>query len=487
MRAWKEGADDAATEIFLRYQHRLLGLVRSRLSKKLARRVDAEDILLSAYRSFFVGVRKGRCVTPDGDDLWPLLTTIALRKLAGKARHHQAECRSIDQEHLQDSSLIESVIREEPTAEQAALLSDEIQLLMSQLDETAREVLVRTLQGWDVPAIANELALNETTVRRALERIRERLSRSTNHLRLIPGPPVMESPIRQSDRARPQKMNLQGIVEYKDYLLKRLIGSGAFSKVYLATHRSSRMPVAIKYVRKDCLSDPRATSSLIHEYEILRQLNHPAILAVRGWGTTPGGSLFLVTDFVDGTDLAQWRETSHPTPYQILKVANEVAAAIAAAHSEQVIHGDLKPANVLRDNSGRTILCDFGLSRYVTHPDDVPHGGTAGFLAPEQISDSFGPVTRLTDVYGFGGLLYALLTGRPPMTGRDLPEIMANVLSQHLPHAPLPSNDEISSRTNSLILRCLQKEPRLRFQSMQDVMVALTSLIGEQIKAVETH
>ena len=181
LRAWKSGDQDAATQIFRRYQIRLHALVRSRLSKKLARRVDAEDILLSAYRSFFVGAQSGRFTPTDSDDLWPLLTTIVLRKLTRQARHHKAECRSIDDERQEDSVLWESLISHEPTAEHAAILTDEIEQLLSDLDLTAREVVVRTLQGADVNSIANELELHERTVRRALERIHHRLSATTTN------------------------------------------------------------------------------------------------------------------------------------------------------------------------------------------------------------------------------------------------------------------------------------------------------------------
>ena len=475
LRAWKSGDQDAATQIFRRYQVRLHALVRSRLSKKLARRVDAEDILLSAYRSFFVGAQSGRWTPTDSDDLWPLLTTIVLRKLARQARHHKAECRSIDDERQEDSILLESLISHEPTAEHAAILTDEIEQLLSDLDLTAREVFVRTLQGSDVNSIANELELHERTVRRALERIHHRLSTTT-----------IDSPIfaklasntnQKMTAPQKSKITLQGTVNYGNYLLKQFVGSGAFSKVYRAIDRVSGQTVAIKYLRKDCWYDPRAALALIREYEILRHLNHPGILAVHGWGTTPGGSFFLVTDFIDGGNLATWCSITKPSIGQIFKVIREIASAITVAHSAQIIHGDLKPANVLIDSAGKMTLCDFGLSRYATDPDDLPRGGTAGFLAPEQISDAFGPVTKQTDVYGLGGLFYALITGQPPMTGRDLPEILANVLSQKLPAAPLQNSDVFSLQVNTLILNCLQKEPQRRLPSMQEFLIAMANLI----------
>lgn len=475
--AWKRGDQNAAAQVFRRYQARLLALVRSRLSKKLARRVDAEDILLSAYRSFFVGVQAGRCTPNASDELWPLLTTIVLRKLARQARYHKAECRSFELERQDESRLLESLISQAPTTEHAAILTDEIELLLSHLDATAREVLVRTLQGQDVPSIGNELNLHERTVRRALELIRQLIPSSANDS--FDWAKISLRTKQRSPISRTPKVTVQGTLNYGDYLLKRLVGAGAFSKVYCAKKRASNETVAIKYLRKDCLQDPRAAEALVREYQILRQLNHPGILPVHGWGTTPGGSLFLVTDFIEGSNLATWKSTIRPSLNQILVAVREVAAAVVAAHSKGIIHGDLKPANVLIGVEGRITLCDFGLSRHVTDREDVPRGGTAGFLAPEQISDAFGPVTEVTDVYGMGALLYALLTERPPMTGRDFPDILANVLSPKLPEAPLKGISSLSSQLNSLTLRCLQKEPQRRFSSMLEFSLVLAT-IGDQ-------
>ena len=475
--AWKAGNHDAAAQIFRRYQIRLISLVRARLSRKLARRVDAEDILLSAYRSFFVGVRERSLIPTDSDDLWPLLTTIALRKLARHARYHSAECRSIKEESQKDSHFLETLVSHDPPVEHVAILADEIERLMSRLDATAREVLVRALQGSDVNSIAVDLQRNERTVRRAFEKIRLLLPSVRIDSTISSISPL--KPMRKTSAEKKSKVTLQGTVKYCDYLLQRMVGAGAFSKVYRAEERSSGKTVAIKYLRKDCWHDPRAAESLIREYEILRQLNHPGILAVHGWGTTRGGSLFLVNDFSDGCTLTTSGSTVRPTIRQILDVLKEIVTSVAAAHSAQIIHGDLKPANILMGTDGKITLCDFGLSRYASDPDDVPRGGTAGFLAPEQLSDAFGSVTQLTDVYGVGGLLYALLTGRSPMTGRDLPEILANVLSQRRPEAPLPSNDSFSARLNELILRCLQKEPQHRFSSIQELSIALAKLTDE--------
>lgn len=469
LNAWKKGDQDAARVLFERYQARLMALVRARLSNKLARRVDPEDIVLSAYRSFFVASRSGRFENGSDDDLWPLLTTFVLRKLSRQSRQHTADRRSIDRERQPGSDWVEDIASQDATAEQAAILSEEVERLLANLDATAREVLVRTLQGNDTASIARDLNLNERTVRRALERIRAELpaeslvmpTRFAPSLPLLPPHPPGVAP---------------GTVSYSQFLLQQFVGAGAFSKVYRALERSSSQPVAIKFLRKDCWSDERASAALISEYEILTRLKHPNILGMRGWGTTPRGAVFLVTEFVPGATLATWRTITRPSVSEIVGIALEVTRAIAAAHAAGVLHCDLKPTNVLLRNDGRVILCDFGLARYAMDPGDVPRGGTAGFLCPEQISDTFGSISVKSDVYGLGALLYTLLAGVPPMSGRDLPETLANVLSSRAPRPPRELGAPSTSALDDIVMKCLNKEPRGRFATASDVVDALESL-----------
>jgi serine/threonine protein kinase len=206
-------------------------------------------------------------------------------------------------------------------------------------------------------------------------------------------------------------------------------------------------------------------------------LKHPHILNMRGWGTIPRGALFLVTDFIPGRNLAEWCRMQRPSVTRIAEVVSRVAGAVAVAHAAGVLHCDLKPANVLMRQDGQVVLCDFGLARHATDPEDVPRGGTAGFLCPEQISDAFGPMTARSDVYGLGGLLYALLTGRPPMTGRDLPETLANVLSAAAPEAPRRLGAISTATLDAITLRCLEKDPNRRYANAHYVEAQLTQAV----------
>jgi DNA-directed RNA polymerase specialized sigma24 family protein len=155
LNAWRQGDQQAAELLVRRYMVRLTAMARSRLSRKLARRLDAEDAVLSAWRSFFVAAGDGRVTVPEDDNLWPLLVTLTLRKLARQAARHTAQRRSVDEEQNFDREQSwQTVLSREPSPDEAALVADELESLMASLDRPDRELLSRRLQGQSVAAIA---------------------------------------------------------------------------------------------------------------------------------------------------------------------------------------------------------------------------------------------------------------------------------------------------------------------------------------------
>ena len=175
---YRAGDDSAAEALFARYFERLTLLARSRLSARLARRTDPEDIVQSVYRSFFVGVREGRYALGRGGDLWRLLAAITRNKVFRQVRHHRADLRSIDLEcsldRLDEGGL--SGPDRDPTPEDALALADELERVFAQLDPFERRVLELRLQGLLLATIAEETGRAERSVRRALSRIRELLT-----------------------------------------------------------------------------------------------------------------------------------------------------------------------------------------------------------------------------------------------------------------------------------------------------------------------
>jgi RNA polymerase sigma factor (sigma-70 family) len=175
---FRDGDERAADALFARYFERLAALARSRLSARLARRTDPEDVALSVYRTFFEGARDGRFVLGRGGDLWRLLAAIARRKLLKQARRDRAARRSVDVETPLDPVAEETALirRGEPTPEEAAALSDELEWALSRLDAFGRRVLELRLQGFKIEEIADETGRSERTMRRAVAQLRDLLA-----------------------------------------------------------------------------------------------------------------------------------------------------------------------------------------------------------------------------------------------------------------------------------------------------------------------
>ncbi len=180
---FRAGDDRAAEALFRRYFERLTLLARSRLSARVAGRIDPEDIVQSVYRSFFAGASTGRFSLRRGGDLWRLLASITKHKLLRQVRHQSAERRSV-----QDESPIHEGMegrfpgrQSEPTPEEAVALADELEHIFSQLDVFGRRVLELRLRGVQLSGIAEDTGRSERTVRRMLGHIRELMARQFDH------------------------------------------------------------------------------------------------------------------------------------------------------------------------------------------------------------------------------------------------------------------------------------------------------------------
>ncbi len=471
--------ETGARELVDRYLARLTALAGSRLSTTLRRRLDPEDIVLSAFRSFFVAARTGRFDATTEGDLWSLLATITLRKLAHQARRHRSEKRSVLRESDPPHDWT-AIAREVPTAEEAALLADELEWLVEATEGLDREVLIRQLRGEPSDGIARELAVSERTVRRSQQRTRELVTADRRHgdlARMMVRGEVARTPTSVPPgpggpghgAAGDPLAGTQPTRSLDELKLHEMVGQGAFSKVFRATDRKLGRTVAVKFLKKASWSDPRAIASFLREYEILSGLTHPHLLSVSGWGHTSHHAVFLVMEWVEGQSLAPWQHARRSIS-EVLRVGCEVASGLVAAHAAGVWHCDLKPGNVLLDANGHARLADFGFARWGSD-DDSPRGGTAGFLAPEQINPGFGAISERTDVYGLGGLLYALLAGRPPCAGHDLPETIMQVLSPE--SATALGEFGLPDTVSRIVMRALSKAPDSRWPDVATLLKEL--------------
>ncbi len=452
--SFRGGDEAAATALFERYFVRLTALVRGRLGAKLRARVDADDVAMSAYRSFFVRVAAGQFELEESGDLWRLLARMALHKLSHQVERHSAEKRAVSQEErLTDANgLTHDIASPEPSPDEAAAIADELEFIMRSLNETQRRTLELRLQGELLETIAAELGQSERTVRRTLAHVREiMVKRLPDVERSAPaaisvtetGEPggVSLRTLSRDTQVRgltpPGSPRLVGIasetplLDHTDFLLQRHIGEGLTGKVYRAWWKSRACEVAVKYLRRAHLNYPERIARFCEEAALVRDLKHPNIVALHGLGRALHGGFFIVFDWIDGPNLQTLLERSrlHAKPLDVQDIARwmaDAARAIEYAHQRGVVHCDLKPSNLLLAPDGRVVLTDFGFSRRLTADNtQMLAGGTLAFMAPEQRGQSLAEIGPHTDIYGWGAVLYTLLTGQPPHRERSLDESLA--------------------------------------------------------------
>jgi RNA polymerase sigma-70 factor (ECF subfamily) len=174
----RAGEDAAAREVFERFAGRLIGLARGQFNQLLSRKVDPEDVVQSAYKSFFVRHRAGKLEVGDWDGLWHLLTLITLRKCADRAEYFRAKRRDAAREAGSDKpDAWLAALDREPSPEEAVILAETVEGLFRDVSAHERPVLELSLQGYSVPEICERLGRAERTVRRLRERVRKRLER----------------------------------------------------------------------------------------------------------------------------------------------------------------------------------------------------------------------------------------------------------------------------------------------------------------------
>jgi RNA polymerase sigma-70 factor (ECF subfamily) len=180
----QHGDQDAATQVFHRFAHRLIGLARTHLDQRIRQKVDPEDVMQSALKSFFARHADGQFDLSSWDNLWTMLVVITLRKCGHKTEHYRAAMRDVSREQVatplssEDSAASWEAVARDPSPVQAAMLAEAVeQVLRSLGDDRERQILELALNGLPNVEISNRVKRSERTVQRVLERVRERLKR----------------------------------------------------------------------------------------------------------------------------------------------------------------------------------------------------------------------------------------------------------------------------------------------------------------------
>jgi RNA polymerase sigma factor (sigma-70 family) len=180
MERWRVGDHEAAQELFRLHAERLIALARSRLSSRLSARVDPEDVVQSAYRSFFVRAREGRFEIEQGGDLWALLVAITIHKVHQQVKRNSAQKRNAAAEERFADDNESQIPAADPTPLEAVALIDQVEELMRRLDPVRRRVLELRLEGWTLEEIAVDTGLSRRTLHRLLDSVKKQLERWQN-------------------------------------------------------------------------------------------------------------------------------------------------------------------------------------------------------------------------------------------------------------------------------------------------------------------
>lgn len=459
---YRTGSDRAATEIHERYVARLISLARGHVAARLASRFDPEDIVQSAYRSFFVRARAGQFELNQAGDLWRLLAQITLNKLRSQVEWHSASRRDPRREQSSESAPPD-LFREEPTPLEVVAAIDNLESLMRQLSPQMRFVLERRLQGDSNAEIASALGRTDRTVRRILAEIARKFALQEGLTSSLgAGPPRQVI----NDIDKPQ-LTPQDDLSWTDFLLKQHLGTGGMGRVYRALQKSTGQTVALKALRKDRQTDPAAVERFIREVELVRRLDHRAIVPVLGLGRYPAGGWFLVMEHVAGETFETLTARAPVPAERLATLIAQIARAVEHAHTRGVLHCDLTPRNILVDCSGSARVVDFGLGQLHDHrrpaENSLTAAGTPAFMAPEQFDPRYGTVGPHTDVYGLGAILYFGLSRRAPRQIDSNSDWNALFAGRVEPPQAQPGT--LQCRLCEICMRCLNINPKLRISS----------------------
>jgi serine/threonine-protein kinase len=257
------------------------------------------------------------------------------------------------------------------------------------------------------------------------------------------------------------------------YQLEQRIGMGGMSEVWCGHDQVLDRPVAIKVMTPEQATDRASDDRVRAEARSAARLVHPNVAGVYDFGTAvlpPGREApFIVMELVEGATLADHLAAGSMDWRIAVRICAEVSAALAAAHAHDIIHRDVKPANVMLTPSGAKVL-DFGIATATGQADPRTDGtvlGTPAYLAPERLAGQ--TTTPATDMYALGVLLYQCLTGRLPWSVETGPQLL--YAHRYRQPDPLPAIDGLADEVADLCARCLSKDPVQRPTSLVAALV----------------
>ncbi len=259
--------------------------------------------------------------------------------------------------------------------------------------------------------------------------------------------------------------------EFSHYRIVSKLESGGMGSVYLADDLSLERRVAVKFLQTDTATDPTGRERLLHEARATATAAHPSVVAVHEIAFFKDRPA-LVMEFVEGEPLHRLIQRGPLPAAEAVDLARQLCVTLAAVHKAGLVHGDIKPANLILDSTGRLRILDFGIAHLIAQTEVAPRitSGTVGYSAPEVLSGaSPGPGS---DLFSVGVVLYELLTGVRAFSGAYDAAVAYSVVNEQ--PAPISSHvPDIPPALEAIVGRLLEKLPANRYRSAKDVLTDL--------------
>ncbi len=378
----------------------------------------------------------GRAFGDDADEWWLRPVAVRLEELRLVALEERAECLIETGRHTEAVAELERLVAEHPLRERFVALSMRALYLGGRQAEALRSY--RSYHD----CLAEETGLEPSETLIDLER------------RITLGDPTLAA--------------ATGIA-VPGYELAEVIGEGAFGAVYRAVQPSIGREVAIKVVRPELADDPRFVQRFEAEAQLVARLEHPHVVPLYDFWRQPGGA-YLVFRLLRGGSLADL-VTDGPLPIErVTRLVDEISGALNAAHALGVVHRDVKPANVLFDETGNSYLADFGIAVAVGDNGeeqlDLRSAGSPLYASPEQARD--GVATAASDQYSFAVLLWEALTGCAPFAGSTATEVLRAKLGVPVP--PLTElRPDVPAALDQVLRRATAPHPADRYPNISEL------------------
>ena len=254
--------------------------------------------------------------------------------------------------------------------------------------------------------------------------------------------------------------------DFGHFLLEKELGHGGMGGVYLARDKMLDRKVGIKVMLKSLGADPKFVERFQREAQAAARLNHPNIAQIYSFGQEQGMP-YIAMELVPGGSLDKEMEANPGTldVAYVMRVGQQVADALALAAESGLVHGDVKPENVLFDADGNAKLVDFGLAAMQGDSDEI--WGTPFYISPEKVRRQ--KIDYRADIYSLGGTLYHVLTGVPPFDGPD-PTAVVKARFNGPPKLPSEIRPDIPPEVDAIIMRMLELEPSMRYPTYQSLL-----------------